>query len=232
MPTRPPIGSRAALLFFAVFAAIVSPSARADGGPLKPIMTEPGAVLVADSFASSIPKGWRGNVGKWEVADGVVRGTEKKEQKHQAVLRRPLEFKNAVISFSFRLGESRQISLSVNDAKEHVCRVLINPKGFVVQKDDHDHDGPDKAVVFARIAMPIAVGEWHTALVEICGSEMVAQIDGAKQVGFGAHELLDRPKANFGFTAAGGTAEFRDIKVWDATPRADWAETKRRLAAK
>lgn len=213
-------------------AALAATTLRAETAALQPIMTQPGAVLADESFATEIPKTWRGNIGKWEVSDGALHGTEKPEQKHQAVLRRAFAFQNVIISFSFRLDKSRQISLSVNDAKEHVCRLLINAKGFVVQKDDHDHDGPDKAQVFARVAMPISEGEWHTALVEINGSEMVAQIDDAKHVGFGSHELLDRPKANFGFTAAAGTAEFRNVKVWQATPRADWADTKQRLAAK
>ena len=80
--------------------------------------------------------------------------------------------------------------------------------------------------------MTLAPGEWHTAVVEINGAEMVAQIDGAATVGFGAHELLDRPKANLGFTVAGGPAEFRDVSITAAKPRADWAETKQRLRAK
>ena len=70
------------------------------------------------------------------------------------------------MTFSFRLGGARQITLSVNDAREHVCRGLINPKGFVVRKDDHDHEGPNKAVVLARVPMALATGEWHTAVVE------------------------------------------------------------------
>jgi hypothetical protein len=212
--------------------ALAAVTARAETTPLKPLMTEPGPLLADESFRDSMPKTWKGNIGTWEIADGSLRGTEKKEQNHQAVRRRAFAFKNVIIAFSFRLDQSRQISLSVNDAKEHVCRLIINDRGFTVQKDDHDHDGPDKAVVFARIAMPIAKGEWHTALVEINGSEMVAQIDDAKHVGFGGHELLDCQKANFGFTAAGGTAEFRDVKVWEAKPRAEWAATKQTLAAK
>ncbi|MSU66117.1 MAG: hypothetical protein EXS38_08480 [Opitutus sp.] len=198
---------------------------------LIPLMTEPAESLVNDSFAGSLPKAWRAQKGTWGCEGGVLRGVEVAADKHQAVVRRPLAFTNAIITFSFRLGGARQISLSVNDAKEHVCRVLINPKGFTVQKDDHDHEGPDKAVVFARVPMTLAPGEWHTAVVEINGAEMVAQIDGAAKVGFGAHELLDRPKANLGFTVAGGPAEFRDVSITAAKPRADWAETKLRLAS-
>jgi predicted ATPase len=197
-----------------------------------PLMTEPADSLVNDKFATELPKPWRGAMGKWTCEDGALRGIEVAANKHQAVLRRPLAFTNAIITFSFRLDAAKQISLSVNDAKEHVCRVIINPRGFVVQKDDHDHDGPDKAVVFARVPMALAPGEWHTAVVEINGPEMVAQIDSAAKVGFGSHELLDHPKANFGFTVAGGPAEFRDVTVTAAKPRADWVETKKRLSAK
>ncbi|MCX6953291.1 MAG: hypothetical protein NTV51_14150 [Verrucomicrobia bacterium] len=197
-----------------------------------PLMCEPGEALVKDSFAASLPKTWRAGKGTWVCEGGVLRGTEVKADAHQAVIRRPLAFTNAVVTFSFRLGTSRQISLSVNDEKEHVCRVIINPKGFVVQKDDHDHDGPDKAVVFARVPATLAAGEWHTAVVEINGAELVAQVDGTAKAGFGAHELLNRPKANLGFTAAGGTAEFRDISIVAAKPRTDWAATKQRLTAK
>ena len=225
-------GFGAGWISLAVALAAASWSRAADAVAPAPVMSEPGKLLVDDSFAASLPKPWRGAMGRWEVADGAVQGTERAEQKHQAVLRRPLAFADAIISFAFRLDHARQISLSVNDAKEHVCRVVITPRGFVVQKDDHDHEGPDRPVVFARISMPIAAGEWHTATVEIAGAEMVAQIDGATHVGFGAHELLDRPKANFGFTAAGGPAEFRDVKVWAAKARADWPETKKKLAAK
>jgi hypothetical protein len=205
---------------------------RAETAKPVPLMTEPGETLVNDPFATTLPKTWRGAMGQWSCEDGALRGIEVAANKHQAVIRRPLAFTNVIITFSFRLDGAKQISLSVNDAKEHVCRVLINPKGFTVQKDDHDHDGPDKAVVFARVPMTLAPGEWHTAVVEINGPEMVAQIDGAAKVGFGSHELLNRPKANLGFTVAGGPAEFRDVTIAVAKPRADWAETKRRLAGK
>jgi hypothetical protein len=87
-------------------------------------------------------------------------------------------------------------------------------------------------VVFARVPMTLAPGDWHTVMVEINGAEMVAQIDGAAKVGLGAHELLNRAKANLGFTVAGGPAEFRNVSVAAANPRADWAETKARLATK
>jgi hypothetical protein len=198
--------------------------------PIGPMMTQSDAMLLDEPFTQSLPKTWRAAKGEWKIVDGALRGTEIPSDQHQAVIRRPLTFTNAVITFSFRLGHARQISLSINDAKEHVCRVIVNARGFIVQKDDHDHTGPDKPVVFARVPMALDTGTWHTAVVEINGAEMLAQIDDAKHVGFGADELLNRSKANFGFTVAGGPAEFRDVKLVTATSRADWAAVKVRLA--
>lgn len=216
------IGLAAALLASAALAGAGQPT-------MAPLMTLPGEVLTHDTFAESLPKTWRPAKGTWTCEGGVLRGTEIASDKHQAVIRRSLAFTNAIITFSFRLDQARQISLSINDAKEHVCRLVINSRGFVVQKDDHDHDGPDKPVVFARVPANFAASEWHTAVVEINGQEMVAQIDGTTKVGFGGHELLDRPKANFGLTVAGGPAEFRDLSIVAAASRPDWAETKARL---
>lgn len=206
--------------------------ARGEVAPVQPLMTTAADVLVNDSFADALPKAWRSAKGTWTVEGGVLRGVEVAADKHQAVVRRPLAFTDAIVTFSFRLDRAKQISLSINDAKEHVCRLVINPRGFVVQKDDHDHDGPDKAVVFARVPMTFAPDGWHMAVVEIRGREMIAQIDGVEHVGFGGHELLDRPKANIGLTVAGGPAEFRDFKVVAAKPNPAWAETKAQLAAK
>ena len=107
--------------------------AKAGETKLAPLMTEPAESLVNDTFATSLPKAWRGAKGTWVCEGGAVRGLEVAADKHQAVIRRPLAFTNAIITFSFRLDGARQISLSVNDAKEHVCRVIINAKGFTVE---------------------------------------------------------------------------------------------------
>lgn len=215
----------------AVALALVS-RAQAETVTPPPLMTVSGDVFLNDSFADALPKAWRAGKGTWVVEGGALRGTEVATDKHQAVVRRTLAFADAIVTFSFRLDRAKQISLSINDAKEHVCRLVINPRGFVVQKDDHDHDGPDKPVVFARVPMTLAPDGWHTAVVELRGGEMLAQIDGGEHVGFGGHELLDRPKANLGLTVAGGPAEFRDFKVVAAKPNPAWADTKARLAAK
>jgi hypothetical protein len=115
-------------------------------------------------------------------------------------------------------------TLSINDAKEHVCRVLLNATGFTVQKDDHDHDGPDKAQVYGRRSVNLG-SDWHTVVLEIVGDTMLATVDGANAT-FGSNELLATEKANLGFTVSGQSASFRNLKVWSATANKGWEKAK------
>ena len=205
------------------------------------LLAHRGKLLVSEDFAKAIEPvkaekgkpwtaGWRLRPGKWEFSDGVMKGTELAADQHGAVARFPLKFQNAVIQYDVRLDGCKMTTLSINDAKEHVCRVLINPTGFTAQKDDHDHEGPDKAQIFGKAATPIANGEWKTVVLEIVGEEMVAHIDGKAIAG--SHELVGTEKANLGFTVSGDGASFRNLRVWEATPNPDWAKSKAKLSAK
>jgi hypothetical protein len=207
----------------------------------KTLMTERGKLLLSEDFAKQVEavpavkkgeswtKGWRLRPGKWEFVDGVMKGTELKEDKHGAVARFPLQYKDVVIQYDVRVDGCRMTTLSINDAKEHVCRVLINKDGFTAQKDDHDHEGPDKAVKFGTQKVDIQPGAWKTVVLELKGAEMVAHIDG--KVVAGAHELIATSKANFGFTVAGESASFRNLRVWEALPNEGWGQTKAKLTA-
>ena len=73
--------------------------------------------------------------------------------------------------------------------------------------------------------MKFAPGEWHTVVVEFVGDTMLATVDGANAT-FGSNELLATQKANLGFTVAGQSASFRNLRVWEATANKDWAKTK------
>ncbi len=206
----------------------------------KTLMTERGKLLFSEDFAQPLQKaklekgkaptaGWRMAKGKWETVDGALKGTEIKADMHGAVARYPLAFKDVIIQYDVRVDGCKMTTLSINDAKEHVCRVLINKAGFTAQKDDHDHAGPDKAVKFGTAQMDIKPGEWKTVVLEIKGKEMVAHIDGKAVAG--ADDLIEVSKANFGFTVAGESASFRNLKVWEALPNDGWSKTKSKLTA-
>lgn len=205
---------------------------RAADAPAEPktLLAERGKLLLSDDLNAAPSKEWRVAKGKWEAVDGAWHGEELPSDMHPGVVRHQLKFQNAIFQYSFKLDGAKQTTLSINDAKEHVCRVLLRPNGFTVQKDDHDHEGPDKAVVFKSVTTPIKPGEWHTVVVEILGNEMLASLDGDK-VGFGSHELIGTEKANFGLTINGASASFKNLRVWEALPNSNWAETKAKLAA-
>jgi hypothetical protein len=171
---------------------------------------------VAESFASTVSPKWRVAKGDWKIVDGAWRGAELPADKHGAVARYPLAFTDGVIEFDFRLDGAEAVSLSINDAKGHVCRLLIRPTGLQVLKDDHDHDGPDKRAVLADETRTFETGAWYHARVEMMGPKMTAQIDEGTKAGRvvgGEHAMIGVPKANFGFTVAGATASFKNLKV-------------------
>jgi hypothetical protein len=186
-------------------------------------LAKSGKVLFQDDFAK-LDSAWSTKIGNWKVENGIFTGSEKTENKHQAVSRKMLNFSNAVFSFDFQLANSKAISLSLNDAKEHVARLSINKDGWTLQKDDHDHEGPDKAVIFEAKKVALDTKVWHHARVEIVGSEIFACVDDMKT--FGSHPLIACAKANFGFTVGGEPASFKNLVVAEALPNENWAKIK------
>jgi len=215
-----------ALIFSTTFAVAHA----ADALP-KTLLTERGKELISDDFSKQPDKpDWKIAKGKWVIADGALKCAEIKSDNHGGNMRRTLAFKDAVFQFDFKFDGAKALSFSINDAKEHVCRAVFNPTGFRAQKDDHDHDGPDKAAPFALKAVKLNDGQWHTAVVEILGDTMAVTLDG-KETSFGSNDLIATQKANFGFTVGGESAFYRNLKIWEATPNKEWDATKAKLNA-
>lgn len=198
--------------------------------PLKTLMTERGKLLLADDFKKPLGSDWFGKKGKWEIVDGALRGTERPEDMHGAVRRHTLAQHSLVIQYDFKLDGARQTTLSINGEKGHVCRVLIRPTGFTVQKDKDKKDTSSKPVALDTCQTAIKPDEWHTLLVEIHGEEMLACLDG-KQVAFGSHKGIDVKKTNFGLTVAGESVSFRNLRVWEGQANPSWKTTKAKLLA-
>ncbi len=210
--------------------AFVSPLNAADA-PVT-LLAQPDKELVGDALTKDAKAAeWKIAKGKWErTADGI-RVEELPEDKHGAAGRVPMKLQDFVAAFEFRLDGAKSISLSINDAKEHVARVMITPTSLRVQKDDHDHEGPEKSIIFLNQAQAFAAGTWHRVVLEMVGDTMVATIDG-KISGFGSDDLFKAEKANPGFTCAGQSATFRNFVIWSAKaePKASWKETSGKIA--
>lgn len=210
--------------------AFVAPLCAADAPAT--LLAQPDKEVVSDALTKDAPAtDWKVAKGKWErTADGV-RVEEIPADKHGAVSRVAQKLQDLVIAFEFRLDGAKSVSLSINATKDHMARVLITPTSLRVQKDDHDHDGPDKAVVFLNTAQAFEAGTWHRVVLEMVGDTMVATIDG-KVSAFGADALFKTEKVNPGFTCSGQSATFRNFTLWSAKPeaKAGWKETSVKIA--
>ncbi len=210
--------------------ALVSPLCAAEA-PVT-LLAQPDKELVGDALTKDAKAAeWKIAKGKWERTAEGIRVEELPDDKHGAAGRVPMKLQDFVAAFEFRLDGAKSISLSINDAKEHVARVMITPTSLRVQKDDHDHEGPEKSIIFLNQAQAFAAGTWHRVVLEMVGDTMVATIDG-KISGFGSDDLFKAEKANPGFTCAGQSATFRNFVIWSAKaePKASWKETSVKIA--
>lgn len=186
-----------------------------------------GKLLFSDDFSSgALGAEWKPLKGAWDIADGVLRGKEKAEDKHAAVLKYLRPYRNLAVQFSFKFDGAKQASLSM-DGKGHVCRVVLTPKGFTLRKDG-SADKSVKAVDLGKSEVELKAGEWHTMLVEVVGSEFLAQLDD-KAVVFGANAGIDVDKASIGFPVSGEGFVIDDVRVWEATVNPEWPALREKL---
>ncbi len=192
-----------------------------------PLLAVPGAVIFESKLDALPAAPWKAAKGKWELVEGVWRGTELEEDKHGAVTRLPNKLQDFVIEYEFKFEGARSTSLSINAVKDHMARIMITPKSVTIQRDDNDHEGPDKAVIFARFAADLAPGTWHKVRLEMVGDVMVGKVDDL--VAWGSSELFKSPKASPGFTVGGQSVDLRNLIIREATLSADWESAKAAL---
>ncbi len=173
----------------------------------------PEKVLYQNKFDTAPAEPWKIMKGKWELSNGVWRASELAADSHPAVARLPDKLTNFVIEYEFKFDGGKITTLSINGPKGHMARIVITPKLVTFQKDDSDHEGPDKAVVFARLPADFTKGTWHKVHLEMTGDSMRGQVDDLK--GEGKHESFKQERMA-GLTVGGEAVEFRNFKITSA----------------
>ena len=196
----------------------------------KTLLTERDRLLLADDLDHPLGTHWKPNRGTWAIVAGALRGSEREEDNHAAVLRRVLKGHDFIYQFSFKLDGAARIGLNVDDPKGHCCLVAVTPEGFTVIRATHAEDKNDKRVHLDANPTPIKLGVWHTLVLEVQGKSVLASVDGTA-VAFGAHDAIDVDKASFAISVSGDSASFKNLRVWEATPHQDWETTRTRLRA-
>lgn len=205
-----------ALLFLAL-ASLVSAAE-------KPLLALSGEVLYESKLDTAPAAPWKAAKGQWELKDGVLRGSELAADKHGAVTRLPNKLKDFILEYEFKFEGARTTSLSINAVKDHMARISITPKSVTVQRDDNDHAGPDKAVIFARFPAELAPGTWHKVRLEMVGDTLLGQVDDL--TAWGRSDLFKADKTNPGFTVGGQSVDFRHLSLRAATLNPEWESVK------
>jgi Domain of Unknown Function (DUF1080) len=191
------------------------------------LLAIPGAVIYESKLDAAPAAPWKAAKGKWELVEGVLRGAELVEDKHGAVSRLPNNLQDFVIEYEFKFEGAKSTGLSINAAKGHMARILITPASVTIQKDDNDHEGPDKAAIFARFPAQLAAGTWHKVRLEMVGDSMVGKVDDL--VAWGSNDLFKSAKMAPGFTVGGQSVDFRNFTLREATLNPAWETVKATL---
>jgi hypothetical protein len=192
------------------------------------LMTKRGELVFADAFDAPVLKDWTGNKGKWLLEDGRLKAAELAADMHHPARGRKVGYHDAVLQFSFRLQGAKWLGIGFDD-KEHVCRAIVTPGSFRVQKTTGI--GPTtKTVKLDERKKDFDPERWYTMVVEISGNEILARIDG-DAVALGEAEGLDVDKLRIALISGGEWAWFDDVKLWKAERDPSWAARKAQLLA-
>ncbi len=195
----------------------------------KALLAIPGKLIYENALSSGLSDPWKAAKGAWDGASGSLRGSEKPEDKHGAVARIPNKLGDFVLEYEFKFEGAKSTSLSINAAKGHLARILITPQFVTIQKDDSDHEGPDKAVVFARFPSDLKPGTWHKVRMEMVGDTMLGKVDDL--VAWGSHDSFKQERTSPGLTVAGQSVDFRNLKLTEAALNPAWESLRPTLPA-
>lgn len=203
----------AALTVFAASTVLCFADKAAD---FKPLLNQPGKLVVDEKFAGdALPGSWGGVQGDWQVRDGAVVGKEKASDEHPAVLFLNQPHRDAIVRFSFKLDGAKGFNLSFNQLKGHLFRVTVAADGLALSKDKDKKDPKSKAVQLGKAAGKFEAGKWHTLFLETKGGKVSVQADNGAKVE-GSHPELDVDKTGYRFVMRGESLRLADVKVWEA----------------
>ena len=225
----------------------------------KTLMTTRGKLLASEDFSKPLAAltgkpvrfasgftGWRynegpttGKSGMWKLVDGTFKGIESPDAHHPATASFGIQFKDAVIQCDVRLDDApaegrlyRSIFVKATDVKDYVCALNVGAGGLnALAYDDSRKDPKSKQrekFPPLRAAVPVKLGEWHTVVLEIKGEEIVGSLDGksvtltSPLIGVDKHSVM---------IGVGTEASFRNFRVWEALPNADWPKNKEAILA-
>jgi hypothetical protein len=216
-------------------------------------MAQRGKLLFSDDFErTELGDAWRVSVRSFRIEAGAMLAGQRPEATHPAVSRTSVPFKDAVIAFRFKFDGGPRFNVVFNDKAYdgshagHICRVGIGPSNiqlgddkegtmkneiYALRQDEKTKAQTDPLLVgrTAKVNLKLDAGEWHWAMIEIVGDEMLVSIDG-QPIGYLQSPGIAHPtKSEWGFTASGQSYRFDNVQVWTAQPDPQWPERREQL---
>ena len=202
----------------------------------KTRIAEPGELITAEKFdrpEAFLPKGkpdpavkgWRGGIGEWSIVDGAAYAiqegpSEKRPNGHEAVCEYVTDLGDLVFTGEFKLGPSPRVGFvcrDTNNPNNHLGRVVITPAAIWIQKMSGIAKETRREEL-TKIEVATDPSTWHRIEIEVVGDRWLARID--DHVLEGRHERFKDRKGRVGMVAGGEGAQFRNLAIWSAKPKA------------
>lgn len=211
--------------------AVLVSLATAFAGDVQPLMVQRDACWLDESFNGGLDTNkWKALIGAWTVENGALVGTERPEDHHPAALKTPFTNITAMAQFSFMLKGDARLNVGLNDAGGHNSHIQIRADSLVMVKNADRNNLRTYAPILDETGAALTPDTWHTMLVELSGTEMLARIDDTLFV-CGTHPGLNKAKTDLVF-AVSGVVLFDNVKLWTAIPNPDWPAAKSKLLAR
>ena len=188
----------------------------------KEVAAEKGKLLIEEKFEGEVSKKlFRGGIGEWKVANGVVHGTELAKDNHLAASRFYQETQDAIFEFKFRITEN---GISFNcgfdpskgelDKKGHLWSVSISAKKWRLSKaPDKNKPKEDPAKTLDQGDISIKNGEWYTMRIVSLGNKVSVSV--GDNILAAEHESFHVKKPTLIFRCKGDGVEVDDIRIWE-----------------
>ena len=188
-------------------------------GAEAPLLVKPGAVISAPDLKQPLGPEWSVAKGRWEPADGVLKGSELPDEHHAAVLHLKTGPAPLVFECEFRMNTAKVFYIGC-DGNGHVGRLIVVPKKVRLAQDSPDNprdaNGKGTSVTLSEAALDLKPDDWQKVRVEFTGDRLAALLNGAKLEA--QHPYLATPKVRWWLAVGGGSAEIRNVRVTEGTP--------------
>lgn len=221
-------------LILALFCLTLPAAADAPPAPPSTKICQPETLISAEKFdrpEAFGPKrqagvtGWMAGIGEWSIVDGAALAKQEgpsanRPNGHEAVSEHLTDLGDLVFTAEFKLGTSPQVGFvcrDTNNPNHHLGRVLITPTSISLSK----MSGISKETrreELQKIDVKVDPNTWHCISIEVCGDRWLARID--EHTVEGTHERFKDRKGRVGMVARGEGAQFRNLSLWSAKPKA------------